>query len=65
MILALKVWGTRFRGHRIVMNCDNEAVVQVLSHGKSRDKFLQGGMREVAYLLATHGMELRMKFIPS
>ena len=63
--MALKVWGSRLGGHRVVMNCDNEAVVQVLTHGRSRDKFLQGGMRKVAYLLARNGMELHMRYIPS
>ena len=44
VILALRVWGPLLQGCRVVMECDNMAVVEVLTHGRSRDLFLQGGM---------------------
>ena len=50
---------------RIVMYCDNESVVNTLTYGCSRDLFLQVGMREVAYILATQKFELRILYVCS
>ena len=55
--------GGMLRGHRIVVNCDNMAVVSVLSLGRSRDLFLQAGMREIAYLLLTAEVEMKVQYI--
>ena len=63
IIISLKVWGEKLSGKRIVMKCDNEAMVSVLNTGKARDKFLQAAMREVVYLLARFQVELRCQFI--
>ena len=65
IIVALKVWGPRLKGIRFTVKCDNEAVVAVLSHGRSRDMFLQAGMWEVAWLLAIWECELRVVYLPS
>ena len=40
IVLALKVFGPMWKGKRIVIRCDNDAVVKVLSHGRARDPFL-------------------------
>ena len=47
----------------MVVNCDNEAVVNVLNYGRSRDLFLQAAMREVCYLAAVGGFEVRFSHI--
>ena len=65
IIVSLKVWGVDLRGCRFTFQCDNEAVVNVLTYGRSRDLFLQAGMREVAYLLATHECEMKVVYIPT
>ena len=63
IVVCLKVWGSKLRGKRVVMNCDNEAVVAVLNHGRSRDAFLQGALHEVVFLLATYEVEIKAKFL--
>ena len=63
VIVALKVLGHRCEGKRIVMYCDNESVVRVLSSGKARDEFLQNAMREVVFLLARKRVKLRVKYL--
>ena len=63
VVIALQVWGMRLTGKRIHVACDNESVVVVLSYGRSRDLFLQAGMREVAFLLATHEMEMKIHYV--
>ena len=65
LILALKVWGASLRGTKITMLCDNQSVVSVLTYGRSRDIFLQDGMREVAYLCAVHECEIKLQYIPT
>ena len=65
VIVTLKVWGSKLKGMRIVMNCDNEAVVQVVNRGKSWDLFLQAALHEVVFLLATEEVELRLQYIRS
>ena len=57
--------GGMIGGYRIVVQCDNEAVVSVLSHGRSWNLFLQAGMCEVAYQLAVNKCELRVVHILS
>ena len=65
VIFVLRVWGEHLCGKWVTINCDNSCIVDVLTHSRSRDLFLQGGMREVAYLLASSGCELRVKYIRS
>ena len=63
--VALKVWGHMLGGLRFTILCDNQAVVSVLNTGRSRDSTLQQGMREVAWLAATHKFELCVSYIPT
>ena len=65
VIVALKVWGDWLSEKRIVIGCDNQSVVAVVNNGKSRDLFLQAGMREVVYLLSIHKCELQLRFVLS
>ena len=40
ILVALKVWHSQWAGHRVLIHCDNQAVVSVLNTGKARDEFL-------------------------
>ena len=53
------------KGNRILMLCGNESVVSVLMYGRSRDLFLQAGMREVAYLQAVGEFEVKVQYLKS
>ena len=52
IVLALKVFGPMWRDKRIVIRCDNDAVVKVLSHGRARDPFLAACAQNVWFLTA-------------
>ena len=65
VILTIVVWGDRLRGKCVVLYCDNASVVAVLNHGRSKDLFLQAGMREIAFALACTPCELRVLHIGS
>ena len=62
IILALRVFGPMWKGKKITIKCDNDAVVKVLSHGRARDPFrlLVPGMRGTLQLMLilTHHMSM-------
>lgn len=64
LIITLKIWGEKLTGKRVVVNCDNEAVVHLINSGKARDLVLQAGLREICMLAADHQFELLAKFLP-
>ena len=41
ILVALKVWHLQWAGHRVLIHCDNQAVVSVLNTGKSRNDFFK------------------------
>lgn len=54
IIICLKLWGSDFKGKRLQMFCDNQAVCQIINTGKSRCTILQDCLREIAFLAAIH-----------
>ena len=65
VIISLRIWADKLIGLKIVMQCDNESVVNILTFGGSRDLFLQVGMREIVFLQALHRFELKVVHISS
>ena len=60
LILALKLWGHELYGKRLVIQCDNFSVVQAATHGRAKDLFLQGAMRELVFLQAQACIEVKV-----
>ena len=65
VIFALRAWGEKLKGRKIVLKCDNMAVVEVLNNGRSRDWFLQAGLREFTFICATGQFEVRLQYVRS
>ena len=63
VVLCLKLWGKFFKGQRILVLCDNQAVSQVICSGKSRSLFLQNALREICFLAAVNEFQLKGQFI--
>ena len=40
ILLTLRVWGKAWKDSKVIIKCDNQAVVSVLTSGKSRDMLL-------------------------
>jgi len=59
VIACLKMWGTKFKGKRILIKCDNQVTVYVINTGKSRNSYLQCCLREICFLAAIHEFEIR------
>ena len=41
LVVSLKVWSPWLKGKRIVVYCDNQATVNILNKGSSRDLFIR------------------------
>ena len=65
IIVALKLWGGFIAGRKIIIQCDNMAVVEVINRGRSRDLFLQASLRKICFLLAKCQGEIRCVHIRS
>ena len=64
IVVALKVWGHRLTGKRMLIHCDNMTSVTVLNSGRTRDSFLQACLREIAFICALCQCEVRAVHIP-
>ena len=62
--LACALWGSNWKGTRVRVNCDNEAVVAVLNSGYSRDPFLMHLLRCIFFFCARFDFCLSAEHIP-
>ena len=62
-VISLKVWGPFWKHSAITIFCDNMSVVQVVSSGKTRDKFLALCIRNIWLLAACYDIDLEVKHI--
>ena len=63
LMVSLKVFRKDLKGKRIVINCDNQATVNVVNKGSSRDLFMQECLREITYICAIGEFEVRCKYL--
>ena len=47
LIMAFKIWAPKLAGSRFHIWCDNDAAVQVMSSGRTRDAFMQRCLRQL------------------
>ena len=59
ILVALKVYAHTWKGARILIKCDNDAVVKVLSGGIARDPFLAACTWNAWYLAALADVHLQ------
>jgi hypothetical protein len=53
IVVSLRTWGKYMTGKRILFFCDNEASVQVLISGHTKDAFMQNCLREIIKKIIT------------
>ena len=58
IILAVKLWGSKWTGLNILVRCDNAACVSVINSGRSVDNLMQICTREVIFLVAQYDCTL-------
>ena len=64
IIVALRLWGTRWKGPRLTVRCDNAVAATVLNTGRCRNPFLNSCLREICYLSALFEFQVRAVHLP-
>ena len=64
IVVALKVWGRVWRGHKVQVKCDNMNACLAVQTGRSRDSYIQHCVRELFVLQASHDVELKVVHCP-
>ena len=64
VVVALKVWASSWENKKIQINCDNLAVVEVLTSGKTKDEFLATCARNVWLITSIFNIQLTISHIP-
>ena len=64
IVLALRLWPDHFRNRRVLIFCDNEAVVYVINNQSSRDPGLMSLIRTMTVTLMQSNVIMRAKHVP-
>ena len=59
ILVAIRTWAILWQGKNIRIHCDNQAVVSVLTSGRTRDALLAAIARNILMETAAHGICLR------
>ena len=59
ILVAIRTWATLWQGKNIRIHCDNQAVVSVLTTGRTRDALLAAIARNILMEIAAHDICLR------
>ena len=60
ILVALRVWAKQWANKKVLLKCDNQAVVSVLNSGKTQDLTLAAMARNINMLLAVEDIELQV-----
>ena len=63
ILVALRVWSHQWAASKILLKCDNQAVVSVLNSGRIQDSTFGAMARNISMLLAIHDIELQVMHI--
>lgn len=63
IVLAVSVWGPRWKGHCVTCLCDNQAVVACLRSRTSREGHIMHMLRTLAFIEAQHSFSLTPQYI--
>ena len=64
LLITVKIWAPKLAGSRFQISCDNDAAVQVVRSGRTRDVFLQRCLRQLWFTSARYDLELHVSHIP-
>ena len=64
IVVALKVWATQWSNKKLRIKCDNMAVVEVLTSGKTKDSILATCARNIWLLSAMFNISIHIEHIP-
>lgn len=61
--VTLKVFAAQIQGKKLIFYCDNQASVECVNSGRTRDKYMLKVLREIAYLSMKHEFLIRARFL--
>jgi len=64
VVVCLKLWGSHFKGKKLIIGCDNLAACIVVNSGKARCQFLQKCLREICFLASTFEFQVKAEHVP-
>ena len=64
VVIALRTWAKYWQHTKVIIFCDNLAVVHVVETNRTRDEFLALCLRNIWLLAALHDVEIVFKHIP-
>ena len=64
LVVAAKVWGRRWAGHRVRVKTDNMNTALALQSGRSRDAYIQNCAREIFMICAQRDVDLLVTHTP-
>ena len=64
IVVALKIWATQWNNKKLLIKCDNMAVVEVLTSGRTRDNILAACARNVWLLSNMFNISIHIEHIP-
>src|SRR6202040_763139 len=59
VVIAAMTWGSKWKGKRITVRCDNTAVVAAINSGFCQNELLMELVRELWFTCCTHSFEIR------
>ena len=65
LVVAVKLLIHNIRGKKVLMMCDNKAVVEIIMHGRSHNCILQQWLRELTYFTALNDCWVQVVHIKS
>ena len=65
LLVACATWGKRLVGKKILVNCDNTAIVESVNKGSCKCPAIMSLIRELFFVAANHNFECKLRYIPS
>ena len=59
ILLAVRLFQAQWSGHKVLIRCDNEAVISVLRSGRTKDPYLGACARNIWYVSALANIDLQ------
>jgi len=64
VVLAMAIWGRKWKGKTVKCRCDNAAVVAIVNSGSSKDEKAMHLMRSAFFFLAQYDIRVWAEHIP-
>lgn len=65
VVVACATWGNMLTGHKILIDCDNTAVVESVNKGSCKDVALMELIRALFFIAALNNFDIRLRYIQS